>query len=72
VQEAQQAPTYTAASGSSKLTQLPWSKSQKSITIKKILNDIERDIKEVEEENYVIVKEKAEQRMIKENPKLFK
>lgn len=29
----------------------------KSITIKKILNDIEKDMNQVEEENYYIVKE---------------
>jgi hypothetical protein len=38
----------------------PLSGTQKNITIKKILQEMEKDLREVEEENYVIVKEQAE------------
>ena len=48
----------------------PLAGTQKNITIKKILQEMEKDLREVEEENYVIVKEQAEQRMLKANPKL--
>ena len=44
--------------------------THKNITIKKILQEMEKDLKEAEEENYQLVKEQAEQRMIKANPKL--
>ena len=44
--------------------------SHKNITIKKILHEMERDLNQVEEENYVIVREQAEQRMLKANPKI--
>jgi len=48
----------------------PLAESHKNITIKKILNEMERDLLQVEEENYQIVKEQAEQRLLKSNPKL--
>jgi hypothetical protein len=44
--------------------------THKNITIKKILQEMEKDLNLVEEENYVLVKEQAEQRMMKANPKL--
>ncbi|CDW73352.1 tpr domain containing protein [Stylonychia lemnae] len=48
----------------------PLAESHKNITIKKILHEMERDLNQVEEENYQIVKEQAEQRLLKANPKL--
>ena len=48
----------------------PLGESHKNITIKQILHEMERDLQQVEEENYVIVKEQAEQRLLKANPKL--
>eukprot|EP00349_Pseudokeronopsis_sp_Brazil_P002687 CAMPEP_0202960364 /NCGR_PEP_ID=MMETSP1396-20130829/4509_1 /ASSEMBLY_ACC=CAM_ASM_000872 /TAXON_ID= /ORGANISM="Pseudokeronopsis sp., Strain Brazil" /LENGTH=110 /DNA_ID=CAMNT_0049679537 /DNA_START=188 /DNA_END=520 /DNA_ORIENTATION=+ len=42
----------------------------KSYTIKKILHELEKELVQVEEENYSIIKEQAEQRMLKANPKL--
>ena len=44
--------------------------THKNITIKKILQEMERDLGQVEEENYQLVKEQAEQRMLRANPKL--
>jgi len=44
--------------------------SGKSYTIKKILNELEKELNQVEEENYTIVKEQAEQRLLRSNPKL--
>lgn len=35
----------------------PMAESHKNITIKKILHDMEKDLNQVEEENYQIVKE---------------
>ena len=46
--------------------------TQKNITIKKILHDLEKDLGKAEEENYQMIKEQAEIRMIKNNPKLAK
>jgi hypothetical protein len=45
--------------------------SHKQITIKKILHDLEKELNQVEEENYNIVKEQAEVRLMKQNPKAY-
>lgn len=50
----------------------PLAETQKNITIKKILHDLEKDLVKAEEENYQMIKEQAEIRMIKNNPKLAK
>ena len=44
--------------------------SQKNITIKKILHDLEKDLGQVEEENYHLIREQADARFLKVNPKL--
>jgi hypothetical protein len=44
--------------------------THKNITIKKILQEMEKDLNQVEEENYMLLREQAEQRMLRANPKL--